>query len=319
MTGLFALGMLTGVALLAAATAVAVVAIERRHPPAGQFVDVEGGRLHVLQLGHPNAPAVVLLHGASSNLHDMRVALGEHLAARYRVIMFDRPGHGWSDRPGGDAAAAPARQAELIAQALERLGVMRSFLVSMSWSGALATSYALAFPDRVAGLVLLAPVTHPWPGGIAWDYRVGSMPIVGPLFARTFVVPLAFPMLDRFVRAAFAPQTIPENYLEQAATALALRPSEFLANARDVSDLKANVIQQAPRYGAIRAPAVIIAGDRDATVSTDIHARALAAMLPHAKLIVLPEVGHVIQHAAAGLVIGEIDRLVASATAELAR
>ena len=66
---------------------------------------------------------VVLLHGASGNLNDMRIALGDRLASRYRVILVDRPGHGWSDRPGGSADASPARQAALIHQALERIGV----------------------------------------------------------------------------------------------------------------------------------------------------------------------------------------------------
>ncbi len=79
----------------------AVRRIERAHPPAGRFVEVAGGRLHLLELGPADAPPVVLLHGASGNLGDMRVALGDRLAARYRVILVDRPGHGWSDRPDG--------------------------------------------------------------------------------------------------------------------------------------------------------------------------------------------------------------------------
>ena len=145
---------------------------KRAYPPAGRFVDVTGGRLHVLERGKPDAPPVVLLHGASGNLQDMRLALGDRLAARYRVILIDRPGHGWSDRPGGDDDAVPARQAALIDEALRRLGVKRAIIVGHSWSGALATAYALAYPERVAGLVLLAPVTHPWPGGIAWHYRL---------------------------------------------------------------------------------------------------------------------------------------------------
>jgi pimeloyl-ACP methyl ester carboxylesterase len=297
--------------LLAVLTAIGTVMIERRYPPEGRFVDVTGGRLHVLERGKPDAPVVVLLHGASGNLLDVNAALGALLAARYRVIMIDRPGHGWSDRPGDDDDASPARQAALIAQALEKIGAARAILVGVSWSGALATNYALAFPERVAGLVLLAPVSHPWPGGIAWHYRLASMPVLGPLFVRTALMPLAYPMMDRLVRAAFAPQPMPDGYPERAALPLALRPNEFLANARDVADLKANVTLQARRYGEIRAPAVIIAGDRDTTVSPDIHSKALAAAMPNAKLIILPGVGHIIHHAKAELVLGEIDAIAA--------
>jgi pimeloyl-ACP methyl ester carboxylesterase len=295
--------------LLAALTAIGTVVIERQYPPEGRFVDVPGGRLHVLERGKPDAPVVVLLHGASGNLQDVNAALGAPLAARYRVIMIDRPGHGWSDRPGGDEDASPARQAALVAQALERLGVTRAILVGVSWSGALAGNYALTFPGRVAGLVLLAPVSHPWPGGIAWNYRLASMPVLGPLFVRTALMPLAYPMMDSLVRAAFAPQ--PDGYPARAALLLALRPNEFLANARDVAGLKANVTLQSHRYGEIRAPAVVIAGDHDTTVSPDIHSRALAAAMPNAKLIILPGVGHIIHHAKSELVIGEIDAIVA--------
>ena len=93
--------------------------IEHAHPPTGRFVEVDGGRLHLVELGPAGAPPVVLLHGASGNLGDMRLALGERLARSHRVILIDRPGHGWSDRPGGSADASPARQAALIHQALE--------------------------------------------------------------------------------------------------------------------------------------------------------------------------------------------------------
>src|SRR5205085_2789311 len=158
------------IAGLAALTALGVRMIERRHPQSGTFIPVSGGRLHVVELStrrEPGAPPIVLLHGASGILEDMRLALGERLAVRHRVILIDRPGHGLSERPGGDAEAAPARQAARVAEVLDRLGIGRAILVGHSWSGALATAFALAFPERTAGLVLLAPVTHPWAGGIS--------------------------------------------------------------------------------------------------------------------------------------------------------
>ena len=86
---------------LAAISAAGAKLIERAHPPRGRFVEVTGGRLHVvdLQPERPAAadqPAVVLIHGASGNLEDMRLALADTLA-RWRVILVDRPGRGWSD------------------------------------------------------------------------------------------------------------------------------------------------------------------------------------------------------------------------------
>jgi len=298
---------------LAVATALGSRALERRHPPGGTFVDVSGGRLHLVDLRPPSGadadgPPVVLLHGASGSLEDMRMALGDHLGRRHRVILVDRPGHGWSDR-GGGSGAEPARQAGLIVQGLDRLGVGKAIFVGHSWSGALVTALALAYPERIVGLILLAPVTHPWPGGVSWYYDAATMPLVGGLLVRTLVMPLGGLLLGSAVDRVFAPQAAPANYVGRAGLALLLRPSEFSANARDVTGLKAFVTAQAPRYGRITAPVVIITGDSDRTVSPAIHSRALAEALPHARLIVLPGVGHMPHHVAPEIVAAEVSRM----------
>ena len=297
---------------LALATAYGVHRIEQAHPPSGRFVDVAGGRLHVLELGPAGAPAVLLLHGASGNLADMRIALGDRLGARYRVILVDRPGHGWSDRPDGAADASPARQAALIHQALERIGISRAIVVGHSWSGALATAYALDYPDAVAGLVLLAPVTHPWPGGIGWYNPILTTPVIGPLFAHTVALPLGEMLVRPAVNAVFAPQAPPENYISRAGAELILRPADLSANAEDLAQLKAFVTAQAPKYAAIQAPTTIITGDLDKTVSPEIHSRAIAAVLPYGKLVVLPGVGHMVQFAAGDKIIEAIDEIASS-------
>src|SRR5215204_3501695 len=94
--------------------------IERRFPPTGQFLDVEGCRIHYREEGPQSAPSrgtIVLLHGASSNLVESMVGMGAALSQRHRVIAIDRPGHGWSERKSGLAEADPARQASLMAEA----------------------------------------------------------------------------------------------------------------------------------------------------------------------------------------------------------
>jgi pimeloyl-ACP methyl ester carboxylesterase len=297
---------------LAAYTAIGVRRIERAHPPVGRFVEVAGGRLHLLELGPADAPPVVLLHGASGNLGDMRVPLGDRLAARYRVIMIDRPGHGWSDRPDGAADASPARQAALIHQALERIGVTRAIVVGHSWSGALATAYALAYPQAVSGLLLLAPVAYPWPGGVGWYNPIVTSPIVGALFTHTFALPLGKLLLEPAVGVVFAPQQPPPDYVERAGAELVLRSHELTANAEDLTGLKAFVTAQAPHYGEIETPTIVIAGDEDTTVSPDIHAKHIVRVLPHGRLIMLPGVGHMLHHAAPEVVIAAIDELAAN-------
>src|SRR5258707_3009581 len=281
------------VAVLGAARAITVLEaarIEAAHPASGRLVEVEGGKLHVLELGastRQDQLPIVLVHGASGNLQDLRLALGDGLAANRRVILVDRPGHGWSDRPGGVADASPARQAALIAEALGRIGVERFVLLGHSLGGAVASALALAFPARVAGLVLLAPVTHPWASCIEWYNGGPSTPVIGPLFAHTVALPLSVLLLDGGVASVFAPQSAPADYVRRAAIRMLLRPAQFLANAQDLAALKAFVAAQAPRYGEIGAPTVILTGSADTTVSPHIHARAAAAGVPAAPPIVL--------------------------------
>src|SRR4051812_41763843 len=303
--------------LLAAATSIGVAKLEAAFPPTGQFVEVEGVRLHVVELGlargTPGAePAVVLIHGASGNLEDMRLALGEKLAASHRVILIDRPGHGWSSRPGCDDCASPARQAELVAGALDQLGVRRAILIGHSWGGAFATAYALAFPERTAGLVLLAAPTHPWPGDPGWYNRIALLPYIGPLFVRTCVYPLGLLLAASASRSVFEPQPVPEDYMRRAAVLLVLRPKTFCSNARDLALLETFIRRQVPRYADLRTPTIIIAGDRDALVSPEINARALAATLPSSKLVLLKDIGHMPHHAAPEVVAAAIDELVPS-------
>jgi pimeloyl-ACP methyl ester carboxylesterase len=309
------------VAILGAARAVTVrqaARSEAAHPPSGRLVEVEGGRLHVLELGvaasHGPLP-IVLVHGASGNLEDLRLALGERLAAKRRVILVDRPGLGWSERPGQAADASPARQAALIAQALERIGVERFVLLGHSLGGAVASALALASPARIAGLVLLAPVTHPWKGGLAWYNAILSAPVLGPIFAHTIAVPLALLLLNRGVASVFEPQPAPADYVRRAAIRLLLRPAQFVANAQDIAALKPFVTAQARRYGEIGVPTIILTGSADTTVSPHLHARAMASAVPHARLVMLVGVGHMPHHVAADAVMAAVEQLPAPAAA----
>jgi pimeloyl-ACP methyl ester carboxylesterase len=198
----------------------------------------------------------------------------------------------------------------MIDEALEKLGVGPAVFVVHSWAGALGARLALDYPTRVAGLVMLAPVAYPWPGGVGWYNRFVTTPVIGPLFAYTITLPLGYFLTAPGARGVFLPQLMPDGFLADTATPLLLRPREFLANARDLMTLKAAVAEQAPRYAEIKAPTVVITGEADKTVSTDIHSRAFAKAVPHAKLIVLSDVGHMVQNAAPELVVAEIEAMI---------
>jgi pimeloyl-ACP methyl ester carboxylesterase len=306
---------LTGLALL---TQGGIVLLERTYPAKGTAVEVSGARINVVDIGPRDAaPPIVMIHGASSNLEVMRQPLGEQLARTHRVILVDRPGHGWSSRVR-EEDSTPGAQARMIAEALETLGIGPAILVVHSWSGALGARMALDYPARVAGLVMLAPVAYPWRGGVGWYNEVVATPVIGPLLAHTITLPLGLLLAGPGARNVFLPQAMPDHYVSDTATPLLLRPREFLANARDLVTLKAAVAEQATRYGDIRVPVTVIAGDLDKTVSTAIHARPFAAAVPQTKLIVLNGVGHMVQNAAPDLVAAEIEAMIAGLASEMA-
>jgi pimeloyl-ACP methyl ester carboxylesterase len=299
-------------AVLALVTQAGVFALQRAYPAQGETIAVAGATLNVVDIGPRDAPGppIVMIHGASSNLETMRQPLGDMLVKNHRVILIDRPGHGWSTR-ADLADSTPAIQGRMIDEALEKLGVTRAIFVVHSWAGALGARMALDDPERVAGLVMLAPVAYPWPGGVGWYNKLVTTPVIGPLLAYTITLPFGTFLTEPGVRGVFLPQTMPKDFVENTATPLVLRPREFLANAWDLVTLKAAVREQAPRYPDIRAPTVVIAGDNaDKTVSTEIHSRPFAAAVPGAKLIVLPGVGHMVQNAAPELVMREIDAMI---------
>jgi pimeloyl-ACP methyl ester carboxylesterase len=313
--------MLAGIAIVlvigAVITGIGTVLIGRAHPPRGRFVNAGGLRQHLAEDG-TGGPApdprqdvpVVLIHGAGCNLEDMRLALGERLAGR-RLIFIDRPGHGWSERRGADGSS-PAYQAAVIRDVLDRLDVSRVILVGHSWGGALALRFALDDPQRVAGLVVLAPPLYPFPRRLTWFYDVMAVPLIGPLIAHTLLLPVGALFIGLGFCGAFFPQLPPRHYLKRAGTLLSLRPRTFLANSRDIAHLQKNLPSQVARYTTLALPTVVITGDRDLIVAPRRHAYAFARAVPAAKLIVLPGIGHMLHHAAAERVATEIEALAQS-------
>jgi pimeloyl-ACP methyl ester carboxylesterase len=297
--------------------------IERRFPPTGRFIDVEGCRIHYREEGPKDDPTrgtIVILHGASSNLVESMLGLGTPLSGRYRVIAVDRPGHGWSGRGPGLSEAEPARQAALIAGALRQLGVRNAVVVGHSWSGAIVPHFALDHQDVTGGIVVLSGITSPWPGGYSrWFERLVDSR-AGWLMFRTLAVPALLVLRPWMERITFQPQQPPLGMVTKGFIPLAFRPRAYEANMQDFAVMYDAVMRQCSRYRDIRLPTLVIAGDSDEIVWTDLHSRAFARDVPGAELIVMPGIGHMPQYADQEKVLSAIETLaerIAPARAEV--
>ncbi|WP_425408757.1 alpha/beta fold hydrolase [Hyphococcus sp.] len=280
---------------------------EQKFPPAGAFMEIDGERMHVLDAGPRDSekPTVILIHGASANLLDMKLALGDELAKTRRVIMIDRPGRGYSTR-GGEGHRLES-QANAIKAVADKLNVKKPVVVGQSFGGAVALNYALQYQDDMRGVVLLAPVSHEWPGGVAWYNNVSEWPIAGFLLRRIFVPIYGQLSAEKNIAGSFAPNSAPERYYEKSGLALLFRASDFKANAADIAHLKEQIIEQQDRYGSLRLPVAVVTGTEDMAVSPKIHSRQLERDIPDAELILLPDTGHALHHAETQKIIQIID------------
>jgi pimeloyl-ACP methyl ester carboxylesterase len=284
-------------------------AAETATPPAGEFVDVDGVRLHYVERGEGRP--LVMLHGMAALVQDLiGSGLVDRAAERYRVIAFDRPGYGYSERPRG-RMWTPEAQAAPIRAALIKLGVVRPLVLGHSWGTLPALAFALDHPDEVAGLVLLAgpyfPIKRPDPLLLA----LPSLPIVGTTLANTAMPLLARATRGRIVKQIFAPDPVPPEFAAFPAE-LGLRPSHIRATAGDAGLLQFAELRLSKRYPELRLPVAIVAGAGDRLVPFE-QAQRLHALLPQSSFHQLPDTGHMVHWVALDEVMAAIDQVAARA------
>jgi pimeloyl-ACP methyl ester carboxylesterase len=285
-----------GAALAACRPALAVTASE-------VTVEIDGVPIHLARAGR--GQPLVLIHGASGNLNDMTFRLAPALAERFEVIAVDRPGHGRSGVPSGGGVSID-EQARLLRGALAQLGVTRAIVVGHSYGGSVALAWAVAAPDSVAALVLLAAPSQIWRGGLGATNDILANPLTGPAVAWSIPRLVTDDFAARTVASVFAPQTSPNGYLEHLDLGLVLQPSSLRENARQLVALKEELRPMVPAYPGLPMPVALVHGDADETVGLDIHSRPFARQVPQARLTVLPGMGHMIHQVATDDVVASI-------------
>ena len=285
---------------------------EAMTPPVGQILDVNGVPVHALVMGQ--GPDLVLLHGASGNLKDFTLGFADRLTDRYRVILLDRPGLGWTGRPAGHGGAwnnkeeSPLEQAALLQGAADQLGVENPIVLGHSFGGIVALAWGLSRPDDTAALVLLSAVSEPWPGELGWTYGVFGSRLGGALVVPLITAFVPKQLVSDSISAIFAPQSAPEGYAEHISTGLTLRRESTRANAQQVNALRPHVVEMQKNYGALHMPVEAVHGDADTIVPLKVHAEVLMRDIPNGKLTVLTGQGHMPQHTAPEAVEAAIDR-----------
>ena len=264
--------------------------------PDSRFVEVNGVTVHYKEMGQ-GEPVVILLHGFGASEYSWREVM-EPLSRSGRVIAYDRPAFGLTERPmegnwTGTNPYSVQGNVELLDRLMDELGVDKAILVGNAAGGDVAAAYAIEHPERVQGLVLVDPAIGKGSRGPVpqWAISLMASPQIrnlAPLLVRT----IAGDMGNDTIRMAWHdPSRIdPEVYegyrrpLKADNWDKALYEFTIAGNPVNYSNLLANLTM----------PVLVVSGDDDRIVPTD-QSMQLSREIPGAELVVLKDCGHVPQ------------------------
>ena len=301
-----------GLGVAAIVNALRVTAAEAANPPLGNFVEVDDIRIHYTEHGaQRDGTPIVLIHGNFSMVQDWELSDVTHrLALNHRVIVFDRPGFGYTGRPAG-AKWTAERQAALLAAAAAQLGVERPVLVGHSWGTLTSLAWALNLPSQVAGLVLMSGYYFPTMRLDVLAQKPLALPVIGDILRWTIApiqLRIAKPLGNRQI---FGPSPTNKYFNQNFPWEMAARPSQIRATIADTAQMTDVAASLSPRYSELTLPITIVVGDGDRLVDYHAHSVRLADELPQAKLVVIPGAGHMVQHIEPGAVVDAVVALVA--------
>jgi pimeloyl-ACP methyl ester carboxylesterase len=281
----------------------------KSHPAVGQFVTVDGKKLHYVKIG--NGPPLIALHGAGGNLRDFTFLLTEKLANDYTIYAFDRPAHGYSDifDPAGETLADQAR---IITSAAQTLGINNATVMGYSFGGTVAMNMALDYPEFVDKLLLIAAPIHTWPDDwVSSTYRIAALPIIGPAIMHTAFAILPDSYFRNSYAGVFGPQSPPDGFLDHVGVGITVNPYRFVINARQILPMAPQIKSMIPRYDTLTMPIEIIHGTADKSVSSQYHTADFMAMQPrpNANATYIDGMGHGIHQLSTDEIISALKRL----------
>jgi pimeloyl-ACP methyl ester carboxylesterase len=165
-----------------------------------------------------------------------------------------------------------------------------------------ALALAQRHPERVAGLLLVAPLTHPVreisPVFKGIDI---AKPWMRTLVAWTLAVPFGIAKRDEVLQVIFGPESVPNDFATRGGGLLTLRPSHFVAACTDLAAIPTDLEAMTQRYATMRLPVSIVYGRDDRILNPREQGEALAAKLPGARLTLI-DGGHMLPITAPGVI-----------------
>jgi pimeloyl-ACP methyl ester carboxylesterase len=284
--------------------------VEAAVPPCGQFVEIDGQRLHYIDT-KGTSQAIVMIHGLGGTLWNYTYALVDQLSGEFRVIAVDRPGSGYSVRPE-EAPAKLGAQADTLAKFMRALGLKQPLLVGHSLGGALSLAIALNHPDCAGALALIAPLTHaqddvpePFRGLVVYS------PTLRKIIAWTLAIPMAIRRAPEMLKIVFGPDAVPADYPTRGGGLLGLRPKSFYNTSSDLVAVNDDLPGMMTRYGGLTIPLAMLFAKGDRILDYRTQGEAMKQKCPALDLVLLDEHGHMLPVTAPDRTADVIRRLAA--------
>jgi pimeloyl-ACP methyl ester carboxylesterase len=276
---------------------------ERRNPPTGRFITVDGVRLHYIERG--TGSPLVLLHGNGSMIQDFESSgLVDLAAKKYRVIALDRPGFGYSDRPRS-TVWTPEAQANLINAALKQMGVSQPLVLGHSWGTLVAVALALKYPNNIRALILASGYYYPTVRPDVLVLSPPAIPLIGDVLSHTISPVLGRLLWPLLLRKIFGPSRVPKKFAGFPEE-MTMRPSQIRASAAETALMIPAAYSFRESYGQLKMPVVIVAGTED-RVSKVQQSAELHRDIAHSTLRCIPSTGHMVHQTATAEVMSAID------------
>lgn len=260
--------------------------------------------LHAVQRGA--GEDVLLLHGALTTNHDWLTGPADALALENRVTALDRPGHGLSRRPR--FVGTPRDQVRQIEAGLDRLGVGPAVVVAHSFGALVALALAERSPDRVTGLILVAPLIFPEPRLLEHGLIAPrSLPVFGPMLSRfsrrSGLDRVAFEWIQA---AMFSPAPVPAEWKRSFPFEQVLDPDALVHEGEDSSSMLPLSPAGTIDLRRIEAPVHVLLGTEDRVVEQERQGKALARLVRNGRLTEIEGAGHMLHHSHPRFVLGAV-------------
>ena len=255
-------------------------------PPPSQFVEVDGLKVHLRDVGPREDPTpLVLLHGTSASLHTWQGWVSA-LEGKHRVITLDLPGFGLTG-PFPDGDARLERTLHLLGELLTKLQVTRCVLVGNSYGGRLAWEFAVLHPDQVAKLVLVDAGGYPRNStSVPLGFRIAQTP--GLRVLGEVLLPRS--LVEKSVKNVYGDPSKVTPELVERYFELTLRTGNRAALSRRMDQVPSE--GDVSKLKGLMMPTLILWGGQDRLIPPE-NARRFAADLPHSRLVLFERLGHV--------------------------